>query len=181
MKTTGICVVLLVFLLCFTPAVSGQQQGTASEAEIKTAFIYNFIKFVEWPTSVLPAAEQRMIVCVLGQDDIVRTLKRISGKVARGRTITVKHVADLKEITQCHVVYVGQSEKDYTGAIIGAAPKHVLTISDVPSFAASGGMINFFMKENKISFEINVDTAEQAGLKLSSQLLRLARVVKDSK
>ena len=84
-------------------------------------------------------------------------------------------------MTQSHVVYVGQSEKDRMKTLINAIPKHVLTISDVQSFAASGGMINFSTAEKKVSFVINIDAAERAGLKCSSQLLRLARIMKETR
>jgi hypothetical protein len=174
------CFALLVFSLPFVSAVFSQQPDVASEGEIKAAFIYNFIKFVEWPTSAFSTTEQRIIICVLGQDGVSRALEKVSGKITQGRTITIKHAADPTEMTQFHVVYVGQSEKDHMRTLIKAIPKHVLTISDTQSFAASGGMINFYTVERKVSFVINLDAAERAGLKLSSQLLRLARIVKET-
>lgn len=178
-KIILVCIVFLTFSPTLVPAVFSQQSGIASEGEIKAAFIYNFIKFVEWPASAFSNAGQRIVICVLGQDGVTRALEKVSGKIAQGRTISVKHAIDPTELAQIHVLYIGQSEKDRVRSLIKEIPKHVLTISDMQSFAASGGMINFYTAEKKISFVINLDAAERAGLKFSSQVLRLARIVKE--
>jgi len=180
-KTMRICIVLLVVSLCLVPELFSQQPETVSEGEIKAAFIYNFIKFVEWPSSAFPATGRHIIIYVLGQDGVTKALEKLSGRIAQGRAITVKYTSDPTEMTQSHIVYVGQSEKDRMKTLINAIPKHVLTISDMQSFAASGGMINFSTAEKKVSFVINIDAAERAGLKCSSQLLRLARIMKETR
>jgi len=175
-----VCIVFLTFSPSFVPAVFRQQPGIASEGEIKAAFIYNFIKFVEWPAPVFSTAGQRIVICVLGQDGVTRALEKVSGKIAQGRTISVKHAVDQSELAHFHVLYIGQSEKDRARSLIKEIPRHVLTISDMQSFAASGGMINFSTAEKKISFVINLNAVERAGLKFSSQVLRLARIVKET-
>lgn len=179
-KIMVIYVVFLTFLASLVPAVFAQHPGIASEGEIKAAFIYNFIKFVEWPAHSFSTAGQHIVICILGQDGVTRALEKVSGKIAQGKTIRVKHIADPAEVAQFHALYIGQSEKDRARSIIKAIPKHVLTISDLQFFAASGGMINFYTEEKKISFVINLGAVERAGLKFSSQVLRLARIVKET-
>ncbi len=175
-----VCIIFLTFSFSFVPPVFSQQSGIASEGEIKAAFIYNFIKFVEWPAPMFSRADQRIVIGVLGQDGVTKALEKVSGKIAHGRTINVKHAIDPTELEKFHVLYIGQSEKDRVKSLIKEIPKHVLTISDIQSFASSGGMINFSTAEKKISFVINLDAVERAGLKFSSHVLRLARIVKET-
>ena len=155
------------------------QSQTVHEYEIKAAFLYNFVKFVEWPKEALPEASDTITVCVLGGEPSVEPLESIQGKIVRGRRLSLRRIRAIKDVESCHVLFISSSEESRLPQVMqnlhGSA---VLTVGEMDRFIASGGIINFVVERNKVRFEINPTSAERARLKLSSQLLGLARVVR---
>jgi len=154
------------------------QSQTVHEYEIKAAFLYNFVKFVEWPNEVLPETSD-ITVCVLGGEPSVEPLESIHGKTVRGRRLSVRRIRALKDVESCHVLFISSSEESRLPQVMqNLHGSSVLTVGEMERFIASGGIINFVVERNKVRFEINPTSAERARLKLSSQLLSLARVVR---
>jgi hypothetical protein len=91
----------------------------------------------------------------------------------------VRRITGVEDAGRCQIVYVGRSERDQARNILKGIKAGILTIGDMNQFTSSGGIINFVIVENRVSFEINIDAAERSGLKISSQLLKLAKIVKD--
>jgi len=148
------------------------------EYEIKTAFIYNFAKFVEWPQNTFPDNQSSFVIGVLGQDVFGKHLDALEGKILKDREVRVKRYHDVQEISTCHMLFISSLEGHRLPEIFKALKnKSVLTIGDMPQFNQSGGVINFILEDNKVRFEINSKAADQAGLTISSHLLRLAQVV----
>ena len=149
------------------------------EYQIKAAFLYNFLKFVDWPSEVLPESSDVITVCVFGDDPFGEALESIKDKLVKGRRLTIRRLGPVKDLESCHVLFIGASEEARLPQVVqslrGAS---VLTIGEIEGFAESGGIINFVVKKNKVHFEINLNNAERARLKLSSQLLSVARVVR---
>jgi hypothetical protein len=154
--------------------------GDSTEPQLKAAFVYNFMKFIEWPQGTFPQPDSPLTVCILGQDTLADALDSVAGRTAQGRKVTVKRITKLAEGDRCQVLYVARSEKGLIGSGVRLARDGVLTVGDVPGFTTSGGTIGFFLTDSKIAFEINVDSAERTSLKISSQLLRLAKIVRDN-
>lgn len=156
------------------------QSQTVHEYEIKAAFLYNFVKFVEWPNEVLPETSDTITVCVLGGGDpSVEPLESIQGKIVRGRRLSVRRIRAIKDVESCHVLFISSSEESRLPQIMQSLHgSSVLTVGEMEGFIPSGGIINFVVERNKVRFEINPTSAERARLKLSSQLLSLARVVR---
>jgi hypothetical protein len=151
----------------------------SQEYEIKVAFLYNFVRFVEWPPGALPETSNTITVCVLGDAPPGNALASIDGKTVKGRRLTTRRIEPLKGIELCHVLFVSSSEQGRLPQVLqNLRGTSVLTVGEAERFIASGGIINFVVERNKVRFEINPVGAEQAGLKLSSQLLSVARVVK---
>ena len=150
------------------------------EYQVKAAFLYNFAKFVEWPLPALGPPGSPIVVAVLGKDPFGSQLEQTFGnKTVQGRTIVVRRGEKLDDVKGCHILFVSSSEKRHLQQIFEALKKSsVLTVGEVDHFAELGGMINFVLENDKVHFEINVGSAERSGLKISSQLLRLAKVVK---
>ncbi|HEX8012127.1 MAG TPA: YfiR family protein [Casimicrobiaceae bacterium] len=149
------------------------------EHQIKVAFVYNFVRFVDWPTDVLPDSRNTITVCVLSDDPIYVTLESIDGKIVKGRRLTVQRVDAVKELASCHVAFFGVSEEKRLPQVMPSLENaSVLTVGEIDRFAQSGGIINLVVVNNKVRFEINVDQAERAKLKLGSQLLSVATIVK---
>ena len=171
-------VTLVLFLLpgfLFPSALAGSVSG---EAEIKAAYLVNFIKFVEWPDSMFGSPGDPYQIALVGNDSIEAALMGVNGMTVSGRRVVVRKVSDLSSLERCHILFVGESEKGKVDRVISAVKKWpVLTVADIDGFARRGGTIGFFREKNRIRFEINEESAEKAGLKLNAKLLYLGKIV----
>jgi hypothetical protein len=176
----GAIVLISVCVAFAGPGASSAGSVETSEFQVKAAFVYNFVKFVQWPRDSFPATGDVPIsICVLGQDPLGDALESLKGLTAYGRNISVRRIAGQAEIDRCQVLYICKSERDAIVNILKGMKAGVLTIGDMRSFASTGGIINFVIVDNRVSFEINVDAAEKARLRISSQILKLAKIVKE--
>lgn len=171
--------VIGVFLLC--PGMVAQTK-TATEYEIKAAFLYNFAKFVEWPPSVFTDSKQPFNICVLGADPFGRSLDdAVLGKTVASHPVAVTRARLVQELPDCHILFIAGAQRSSLSEILGRfRGKNVLIVGETEDFASTGGTIQFVLEGNHVRFAINPDAAERAGLKISSKLLALAVVVRDS-
>ena len=148
-----------------------------TEQEVKAAYLYNFAKYVEWPTSASP--EPQWVIGVLGDADFGDVLeKTLSGKSVRERPFVARRLQDPQEAAHVHILFIGAAEAPRLPAILKSLEaSRALTVSDIDGFAEKGGMIGFRIDGKKVRFDISPQTATRAGLRISSQLLALARVV----
>jgi len=165
---------LLTLLLAWLP---GSEVRAESEAEVKAAFLYNFARYVEWPEGTFADPQVPVVVCVRG-DDAFREIvdETVEGKTVGDRPVVVERDGSGNE-RACHLLYVGDGVSDARSLLERLADRSVFTVSDRSGFAERGGIANFFRAENRIRFEINPEAARRAGLRISSRLLRLAKVV----
>jgi hypothetical protein len=152
---------------------------SADEWQIKSAFIYNFTKFVEWPETALGAASQPIVIGVLGDKPLAQQLAAVvAGRNVNGRSIEVRSVRTAAEARATQLLYVTAAEESrYAAMRAELAGSPVLTVGETPSFSVTGA-IGFVQEGEKLRFEINVDIAERSHLKISSQLQKLAAVVR---
>jgi hypothetical protein len=152
----------------------------ASEFEIKAAYLYNFGRFVEWPAQAPSTKVADFPICVLGQDPFGPALdSTVSGEKIDGKDVTAKRILTPPEAVACRVVFVSSSEVIQIKEILSALGKYsVLTVSDIPDFLENGGMVQFVLADRKVRFKINLAATRQAGLNLSSQLLKVAEEVR---
>jgi hypothetical protein len=154
---------------------------TATEYEIKAAFLYNFMRFVEWPREAVPDSTAPLVIGILGTDPFGRVLDQILAEAhIENHDIRAVRFQRLADVDSCHVLFVSPTERFALSDILeelGQRP--VLTVGETADFAVSGGMIQFVLRDNKVRFEINLTAATQAQLKISSRLLRLAIRVYD--
>ncbi|MBF0368785.1 MAG: YfiR family protein [Magnetococcales bacterium] len=150
-----------------------------SEAQVKVVFLYNFTKFVEWPSAAFPNSESPFQVCVMGQDSFGSLLMAIKKKSVRGRPLNIRRPDSLAETDSCHLLFVSESEKSHSEKIIQAMlGKPILTVGESDGFADKGGMIHFFIEKGAVRFVINREAIKKAGLTVSSRLLRVGRLLK---
>ena len=148
---------------------------SASEATIKAAFVYNFAKFVEWQSAPAAGAPGEVKICTAGVDnDLAATVAALEGKPVQTRTVSVRRDVKTADLDICQVLLIGSGARALAEAARGKAG--LLTVSDIKGFAAAGGVIELFAEDGKMRFEINTRAAQRAGLRISSQLLKLARV-----
>lgn len=167
--------------LASSPVSVHAQESLDREYQIKAAFLYHFVKFVEWPSEALPEASPTIHICVLGTDPFGGALEALKGKTVKGRSLVISRFERVRDLGGCHIAFVSSSEKGRLGEIVETLKEaSVLTVGDMDRFAELGGIISFVVESNKVRFEINVVRAERARLKISSQLLKLARVVRET-
>jgi hypothetical protein len=165
---------LIQVVLCSAAAAQ-----SATEYQVKAAFLFNFAKFVEWPADAFPTADAPLQICVLGQDPFGRDFEQvIEDKAVSGHRLEVAHPDGVPQARACQILFIASSEKQKVREILqNLAGVSVLTVGDTPGFAMMGGVINFVLDENRVRFEINVKAAERAHLKLSARLLTVAKLL----
>jgi len=172
---------LAAWIAGFSVASICAQSREASEYEIKAAFLYNFARFVEWPPEASPGADDPLAICIVGEDPFGNFLNGlIKGKTISGHKLVVRRLKPAGDPKGCQVAFISSSEREHLRSVLESLKGGgVLTVGDTEGFAAIGGVINFTMQDNKVHFDVNVDAAERARLKISSKLLSVARIVKD--
>jgi hypothetical protein len=155
------------------------QASTPSEYEVKAAYLYNFGRFVQWPSK---PEDNSFAICVVGQDPFGPALdSTLAGETLNGKSVVARRISRPQEALDCRILFISLSEDHQLKEVLGALDKtSVLTVSDMPQFAQRGGMVQFSLEGNKVRFEVNLTAAEHAGLTLSSQLLKLATNVRRS-
>ena len=173
-RNTGVAICVLTSV----PSASPEQPIAAST--LKAAFTLNFAKFTEWPA--LPSGAP-LNLCVVGDEGIAATLTETArGQNIGGHTLAVSRPRDSGSWLTCHVLFIAESETPRSAAgLAGIKAQPVLTISDAKGFAQAGGIIELYVEAGRMRFAINVDAAERAGLRLSSRLLGLAKVVRSER
>ena len=153
--------------------------GTASELEVKAAFLLNFLKFVEWPADRLLNPTAPYVIAVMGEDALGATLVgATTGKTIGTRPVQVQVAARTSDISSAHLVFIAASHQRQLPTILRELEgRGVLTVGDTPGFAESGVVLNLVTQDNRVRFEANTAAAARARLRLSSHLLRIARIV----
>jgi hypothetical protein len=154
-------------------------QPASPEYKLKAVFLFNFVRFTEWPPSAFPTESSPIIIGVLGADPFGKTLDQtVKDEVANGHPIEVRRYKTVNEIKKCHVLFISSSESDRLRSILSALKgRNILTVGDIEGFADKGGMVRFRKENNKIRFRINVEAAKAENLSISSKLLQLADIV----
>lgn len=150
-----------------------------TEYEVKAGFLYHFGWFVDWPAAMVQGREHAFIIGVLGASPFGDVLDAVmQGKAIRERPVVIQYYQQAEEALSCHILFISAAEEPRLPAILAVLEGvSVLTVSDMERFAERGGMIALRIVDRKVHFDINVAATERAGLKLSSQLLRLAKVI----
>ena len=174
LRATRILCLSLLWLLAV--GVGHAQESPPTEYQLKAAFLLNFAKFVEWPPKVFAEATSPMVLGILGENPFGDVLERtIRDKTINSRPLVIKEFRSAAEATNCHLLFIGASEKARLPEIVaGLRGACVLTVGETDRFTEAGGMINFVRQGNKTRFQINEVAAKGVGLKISSKLLSLA-------
>jgi hypothetical protein len=160
-------------------AMAALGAATPTEHQVKAAFLYNFANFVEWPAAALGAPGTPLRVCVVGADPFGGALDdAFRNQLVQGRRVEVARGATLGALGRCHILFLPQAEqRRWVGLVKELRHAPTLTVADGPPLVQQGGMVNFVIDDKRVRFEINRSAAEQAGLRISSKLLSLARSV----
>jgi hypothetical protein len=161
-------------------AIAAGAQPQLDEYQVKAAFLYNFAKFVEWPPQAFKDSTDAIAVCIAGETPIYAQLESaVIGKTAGSRSFAVRRVSDADPAEGCQILFIGLTDRKRTALILAGARKlGTLTVGESAEFIADGGVVNFKLENGKVRFQINVEAAGQAQLRISSKLLSLAEIVK---
>jgi len=178
---------ILIALLGMTLNITSTADAQAGDADsseylIKAGFIYNFAKFVEWPSAAFSQADSPIVIGVLGTDPFGNVLDRIvEDKKLGPRGFVVRRYKwgkDVKDLRDCKILFVSASERTHVDEILQSVKGlPILTVGETPGFAERGGVIRFTLEDNRVRFEVNVAAAHQADLNISSRLLTLAKII----
>jgi hypothetical protein len=150
------------------------------EYSVKAAFVYNFLKYVEWPATADCKATESLKLGILGLNQFDDSFDKFKGKPIVNCLLEISGISGGQPLDQFQAVFICSSEKAGLQEILARLkPLPVLTIGDSPGYMQAGVMINLIQREDKLGFEINMKTAKAAGLKISSQLLKLASDIQE--
>lgn len=168
---------LLLGLLLACAAGSAPAQR-AGEYEVKAAFLTNFAKYVEWPARAFDSPTAPLRVCVLGENPFGSVLEAfVAAERKTPRPLRFEEVESAEAAAACHIVYLGRRLPELRRDLARLGDRPVLTVGEGEAFAEEGGIIAFRLERGRVRLTVNLATAQRAGLKISSRLLRLARVL----
>lgn len=174
--------IFILIILSLFPVNTGAENNFKQvpiDHRVKAAFLCKFIKFMDWPSSRIVRNKGTFNIGVFGESPIAGNLFAIMPKEIDGWKLKIIKINDIKEALSSHMLFVSSSEEKRFPEIIELLKNEsVLTVSDNPKFLEMGGIVKFFMMERKVRFEVNLEAAEVADIKISSQLLRLAKIFK---
>jgi hypothetical protein len=155
------------------------QNPVAAEYRVKANYLANFPNFVEWPQEAWPPGKASFLVCVFGEFPFGTSLAEITrGATIHDRRLEIRWIQKPQELSSCQILFVTHSEKKkYSQVLDAVRGKMVFTVGETPEFLDAGGIVSFSMHEETLQFDVNLDEANKAHLKISSRLLALARHV----
>ncbi len=160
----------LAGLALVVPASFGQ---VTTEAQLKAAYLVNFLKYVEWPVQ-----RATLTICLFGRDSLGPSLAGYEGRQIGGRELRIRKVSSPEQLADCSELFIPETEEGRIGAVLRWTENQpILTISDAEVFIRDGGAIGLVRSEGRLQFDVNADVLARAGLKPSSQMMRLARQV----
>jgi hypothetical protein len=168
----------LVALLLVAVTLPALAQRHAPEAELKAAILANMLLFVDWPARGAQAAD-RLTVCYLDGGPLVAALDQLDGKLIKGKPLRVLRV-DAAQLAACHALYVGRGDAARLPNLVAALRAGgVLVVGDAAGYLQRGAMLNLEIDGGRVVFDVDLRAVRQAGLAISSKVLRLARQVLD--
>jgi len=181
-------ILVVVVLVLFIGSQARADPTASEEYQVKAAFLYNFVNFVDWPKEKVTDSNELITIGIIGSDPFGQAFEPLKNKQAKDKKVLIKQFVSLKEsklssdqaeaVRKCHLLFVCSSEKEQLKEIINLVQGHsVLIVGDMDGFLESGGIVNFVIEDKKVHFEINNNAAKQSKLNIRSKLLRLAKRV----
>jgi len=168
---------LAVLTVVLEPRAHAQ---AATEDKVKVAYIFNVVKFTDWPDSKFPSASAPLIIgcdCDASFFDLLD--HSLAGKQASGHPLSVRRVSASADVQSCAVLFVGVEQSSAAGPFLALARRgNVLSVGESPGFLDLGGTVNFYNDQDTVHIEINPQNVSRAGLSLSSRLLTVAKIVR---
>ncbi len=154
-------------------------ESEASEAAIQAAYIFNFARFTEWPSTAFPSKSAALNYCQLGKRDaLTSAMGSLGDRPIQGHPLRIVQIDRIEDLKTCHLLFVAEPDAKRRGAILQAlGSQNTLTISDINGFAREGGMIGLMRVGSRLRFDINRTQTQKVGLRLAADLLSLASAI----
>lgn len=149
-----------------------------TDAQVRAGLLYNFAAFVEWP-SAAPSQLGPFVIGVVGADAVGDALREIEGRPIGGRPLEVRRIKRDEDVRGSHLLYISDTVGHWQRLLKDHEHASILTVGDHALFTQGGGVIRLYSEGTRLRFEVNVTRAQRAGLKISSRLLTLAKVVRE--
>jgi hypothetical protein len=180
----GQCFALVAMLLAGTH-ISAHAQKAAPEEDLKAAFLYQFAQFIQWPPKRFDSPNAPLVVGVIGRGHFADILRQdLDHKFVGSHEVVIREYVSAREARECHILYIDEDPVTTKLLIDELGDAEVLTVCNgigSKQFAGVGAVVNLVNIEKHIRFEINVDAARRAELKINSSLLNLAKIVRDGR
>ena len=181
-KSFGLCALTLCLsslMSASLPLLAVEKDTSSPEYmsyKVKSAYLYNFMRLVDWPADSFNKPDSPITTCILGDDPFGSTLDGIKKKTSQGRLLSIVNLSEINEVTDnCQLLFISSSEEPRFETIFsqtGTSP--ILTVGELDGFIQQGGIIEFVMEADKVRFKINLKRANQAGMKINDRLLKIA-------
>lgn len=173
----------LFFILPLAATAQAQEEASPTDYQVKALYLFNFGKFVDWPTNAFADAQAPLVIGIFGDDPFHGYLDQIVGRdKINGHPVEIRRISSLPDLKRCQILFIAASSERQEHEILDATKDlNMLTVGESKDFIRNGGMIQFIIEDRRVHFEINNEAARSAGLKISSKLLTLARQTGQSK
>lgn len=175
-NSAWLCLQGVVYSLLIIFPCAGVYAVPPTEYEVKAAFIHNIAKYVEWPESA--SVRETMRLCILGHGPFGEAAAVLGGRPVGSKVWEVVPASIRTDFRGCQVLLVEASEAGNLPRLLdGIKASPIMTVGDTEGYAEQGVMVNFYLEQSRVRFEINLAAARRSGLEISSQLLKLARII----
>lgn len=175
MSARLICLLSLACLLAVPASASAQLAPDVDEYTLKTAFLFNFTRFVQWPESAFEAADSPFRICVVGTDPFGPRLDSLQQRRVGERRIEVDRPSEPAALQRCQITYLGEDVPDsIRAATINDEAVQMLTVASDARFAREGGMIALVTSSGRVRLHVNLDSLRKSKLQVSAKLLEVA-------
>lgn len=159
-------------------SVGSNAHGADREHQIKSAFIYNFAKFIEWPGG-LGDSNSNFVIGIYGASAFEDELQlALAGKSVLGHPIEIEEVRSDSAVRRCRILITGANTEERIFQLLRVCKANgTVLVGESPDFARMGGTVGFAIEAGKVRFDVNLKTAKSDDLVISSKLLSLARTV----
>jgi hypothetical protein len=177
LKRLSIIKISVIIILLLQSSLSYAKQPIIREYQIKAIYLYYFTDFVRWPSTAFQSSYSPFNICVLGKNPFRGVLKfAVKNKTIDKHSVKVQFHSSVKNTSSCHILFISRSKvRNLTKILKYLEQRAVLTVSDIKGFARKGGMIQFVKQGKHIRFYMNRHAAIKANVRISANLLHIAR------
>lgn len=159
------------------PTFANQHEAIDRQSQFMAVYLLHFSNFIEWPDTSFQNKED-FNICIDGVTEVNKYIHEIEGENVKGKKIKIKPAISGADIQDCQILFVSRSGGFKLNRIKEQLQnKSILLVSDRQNFIHDGGMIEYYIEDNKLRIAISIDAARQKGLKISSKLLRIAKII----